>query len=325
MDPKAAEILVKSDDETNPDYGCVPEKRPLGEYIKKGFVNIDKNAGPTSHQISAWVKNILQLSKAGHSGTLDPNVTGVLPIALEDSVRIVNALLLSGKEYVGVMVLHEDASNEKLEKLFKEFTGEIYQRPPVKSAVKRSLRTRKIYQLELMEKEGRETLFRVNCEAGTYIRKLCHDIGLVSGAGAHMQELRRTRVGPFNEENAVSLTDLKDAYVFYQQDGKEETLRKHIKPMEYAVQDLKSMWVKDTAVDALCHGAPLTAPGVSKLESEIKEGEQIALFTLKGELIALAEATKNADEIMASEKGIAAKLKRVAMPEKTYPRSWKQH
>ncbi len=167
------EILIKSDEETNPEYGCDPEKRGIEEYIRKGVVNIDKPAGPTSHQVSAYVKEILHLNKAGHSGTLDPKVTGCLPVELEDSVKIVRTLLPYGKEYIVVMKLHQAASKKRVKKLLKYFVGELYQKPPLKSAVKRQLRKRTIYSIKFREKEDNFVLFRVECEAGTYMRKLC--------------------------------------------------------------------------------------------------------------------------------------------------------
>jgi H/ACA ribonucleoprotein complex subunit 4 len=209
-----------------------------------------------------------------------------------------------------------------VEKVCKEFTGPIYQVPPVKSAVKRVLRVRVIYYLEVLEIEGSSVLFRVGCEAGTYIRKLCHDIGLALGCGGHMQELRRTKAGPFTEKTLVSLQDLKDAYVFWKEDGDESELRKVIMPMEAAVSHLPKIILRDSSVDAVCSGAFLAVPGVVSLDSNLGKGDLTALFSLKGELVALAKAEMNTEEILSTSTGIAATPIRVVMEAGTYPRGW---
>ncbi|HDH40994.1 MAG TPA: RNA-guided pseudouridylation complex pseudouridine synthase subunit Cbf5 [Candidatus Altiarchaeales archaeon] len=319
MNPK---ILVKSDDQTDPRYGIEPEKRPIEEYIKNGIVNLDKPSGPTSHQVVSWVKEILHLKKAGHSGTLDPKATGILPVALENSTRILQALLPAGKEYIALMKLHGNASDGKLEETLTYFQGNILQRPPLKSAVKRQLRIKRIYSIKLLERSDKFVLFSVDCEAGTYVRKLCHDIGLVLGTGAHMESLRRTRVGPFTEKNIVTLHELKDAYEFYLEDGNEDYLRKCILPKEYGVQHLKKIWIKDTAVSAICHGADLNAPGISKFDSEINIDELVAIMSLKNELVAIGRSLRTSEEITQMEKGKVIDLERVIMKPGVYPKGW---
>ena len=144
------EIKVKAEEEINPEYGCLPEDRPLNDYIRFGMVVIDKTAGPTSHEVAAWIKKLLELDKVGHGGTLDPKVTGILPTMLQDSTKAVQALLDAGKEYVTVMRTHKDVSEEKVIKMLQHFTGELYQRPPLRSAVSRRLRTRYIYNIEYL-------------------------------------------------------------------------------------------------------------------------------------------------------------------------------
>lgn len=316
-------ILVKSEEEnTDARYGSKPAERPIQEHIRKGIVNVDKPAGPTSHQVSAWVKDVFHIEKTGHSGTLDPNVTGVLPIGLEEGTKVLQALLLAGKQYVTVMKLHGETTNSQIKKTFSLFTGEIYQRPPLKSAVKRELRTRHIYSIKYIEREGDLVLFTVDCEAGTYIRKLCHDVGLVLGVGAHMQELRRTRAGPFGEDTLATLHDLRDAWENYQKDRKEGELRRLIQPLESAADHLPKIWIKDSAVSAVCHGAHLAAPGVVKLTSGIKKNDVVALMTLKGELVAMANALADAKWITNANKGEVAAPDRVIMHPDTYPKQW---
>jgi H/ACA ribonucleoprotein complex subunit 4 len=251
-------------------------------------------------------------------------VTGVLPVTLEESRKIVQALLYSGKEYVCVMKLHGDARENRVNEVLKEFEGEIYQRPPLRASVKRQLRTRKIYYLEFLEMDGRNVLFKVGCEGGTYIRKLCYDVGEVLGCGAHMQELRRTRAGPFVENvNIVTLHDVAYWFMQWQKQRDEKFLKKFILPMEEALALIPKIYIRDSAVDAICHGANLTAPGVLSLETEISNGSIVAVFTLKGEAVALAKVAASTEEILNMEHGVVAKTERVLMPRGTYPKCWK--
>ncbi|MFH0862505.1 MAG: RNA-guided pseudouridylation complex pseudouridine synthase subunit Cbf5 [Candidatus Altiarchaeota archaeon] len=316
-------ILIKHEGEsTDPRYGRRPSDRPIQEHIRKGIANVDKPAGPTSHQVSAWVKDIFHIDKTGHSGTLDPNVTGVLPVGLGEGTKVLQALLIAGKQYVTVMKLHADTTNSQIKKTFSLFLGEIYQRPPLKCAVKRELRTRHIYSIKYIEREGDLVLYTVDCEAGTYIRKLCHDIGLILGVGAHMQELRRTRAGPFGEDTLVSMHDLRDAWENHQKTKDEAELRRLIQPLESAVEHLPKIWIKDSAVSAVCHGAHLAAPGVVKLTDTVKNKQDVAIMTLKGELVALATAMGDAKWILNANKGEVAAADRVIMHPDTYPKQW---
>jgi H/ACA ribonucleoprotein complex subunit 4 len=251
-------------------------------------------------------------------------VTGVLPIALEQSRKIVQALLLSGKEYVCVMKLHREAKEEQVKKILKEFEDTIYQRPPLRASVKRRLRTRRIYYIDFLEMEGRNVLFKVGCEAGTYIRKLCFDIGEVLGCAAHMQELRRTRAGPFVENgDIVTLHDVAYWFMEWQEKKDERILRKFIQPMEKALVLVPKIYVRDSAVDAVCHGANLTAPGVLSLETKINKGLTVAVFTLKGEVVALAKAVASTEDVLNMGHGVVAETKRVLMLRGTYPKCWK--
>jgi H/ACA ribonucleoprotein complex subunit 4 len=251
-------------------------------------------------------------------------VTGVLPIALEESRKIVQALLLSGKEYVCVMKLHREAEEKQVKNVLKEFEDTIYQRPPLRAAVKRRLRTRRIYYIDFLEMDGRNVLFKVGCEAGTYIRKLCFDIGEVLGCAAHMQELRRTRAGPFIENgDMVTLHDVAYWFMEWQEQKDERILRKFIDPMEKALILVPKIYVRDSAVDAVCHGANLTAPGVLSLETRINKGLTVAVLTLKGEVVALAKAVASTEDILNMGHGVVAETKRVLMLRGTYPKCWK--
>jgi len=313
------EVIVKKEAETNDSYGTYPEKRSVSELINFGIINLDKPSGPSSHQVSAYVKPILGLKKAGHSGTLDPKVTGVLPVALGRATRIVEVLLTAGKEYVCLMQLHKDVEEANLRKVCESFTGKIKQLPPVKSAVVRKIRERQIYYLEIIEISGKYVLFRVGCQAGTYIRKLVSDIGTKIG-GAHMVELRRTKAGPFKEENSFTLHDVIDSYHYYKNGGNEKYVRKVIRPIEAAVAHLPKVWIVDSAVDSLCHGTSLKMPGISKFESGIKKEDIVAVMTLKNELVCYGVAAADSGKIERSTTGVAIKPDAVFMETGTYPK-----
>ncbi len=246
-------------------------------------------------------------------------MTGALPLALGKSTKVVHALLKSGKEYVCLMHLHRDVTQSKIHKTSKEFIGKINQLPPRRSAVKRKLRIREIYYLNIYEIEGRDVLFKVGCEAGTYIRKLVHDWGEALGVGAHMQELIRTKAGPFTDKNWVTLHDLKDAFEIYKE-GNDGPLKKLILPMEKAVEHLPKVWINDSAVDTICHGADLSVPGIVKLHSGIKKEDLVAVMTLKEELVCFGSQRMTSEEIMENEKGIAVRTDRVFMDPGIYPK-----
>lgn len=250
-------------------------------------------------------------------------MTGVLPIALEEATKVLQALLKAGKEYVGVMKLHDDVAERRVREVCAEFQGKIYQRPPFRSSVKKTLRVRTIYYLEVLEIDGRNVLFKVGCEAGTYIRKLVHDIGKALGCGAHMQELRRIRAGPFTEDGLVTLHDVLYLHNRWQETGDIRFLRRFIMPMEKTLEFLPKILIKDSAVDAICHGAHLTAPGIAYVESGIKPMDTVAILTLKGEAVALGTAMASTEEILKATHGIMVKTERVLMPRGTYPKMWK--
>ena len=317
--------LIKEDAETNPFFGKEPGKRSIEELLENGIVIIDKPSGPTSHQVTAWVKEILNIKKAGHGGTLDPNVTGVLPIALQNATKAIGLMHGAMKEYVCVMRLHGEVSRKKIKEVMKSFIGKIWQTPPKEAAVKRERRQRRIYYLNIIEMDGRDVLFKVGCEGGTYIRVLCKDIGKKLGVGAHMEELRRTKSGMFEEKDAIILQDLLDAYIFWKEDGYEKELRKYLRPMEELLSHLPAIIIKDSAVDAICHGADLALPGVVQVDTGIKKDSIVVIKTLKGEAVAIAKALMDTRDIMEKDKGIAADTKRVLMKKGIYPPMWKKH
>jgi H/ACA ribonucleoprotein complex subunit 4 len=221
------------------------------------------------------------------------------------------------------MKLHSQVPLDRVKNVLAEFQGTVYQRPPVRSSVKRRLRTRTIYYIDFMEINERNVLFKVGCEAGTYIRKLCYDVGEVLGCGAHMQELRRTRVGPFIEDKSlVTLHDISYLFSQWQETKDESILRKFVYPMEKALELMPKIHVRDSAVDALCHGARLTAPGVLSLDAGIKIGDTVAVFTQKGEAVTMSKAFVSSEKMVKMDHGFVAKTQRVLMPRGMYPKMW---
>jgi H/ACA ribonucleoprotein complex subunit 4 len=322
--PQFKNLMKVDDDVTDEKYGYYPDKRPIRELLNYGLIPVDKPSGPTSHEVVAWVKRILQIDKAGHSGTLDPPVTGLLPLGLGEGTKALGVLLFGPKEYYAVARMHATVSSDKLRPVIEEFTGDIYQRPPQRSAVKRDVRVRTIYEFEAVEESGRLVLLRILCQAGTYVRKMIYDIGEILGAGATMAELRRTRVSHLNESTGlVKLHELSDAYNVWKETGKEEKLRGIIKPIENCLETVKSVIIRDTAVDALCHGAQLAVPGVLKVPRDLKKGDFVGLYTLKGELVGLAESAMSAQEIVEADKGFAFNIRRIIMKPNTYPKAWR--
>ena len=223
------------------------------------------------------------------------------------------------------MRLHKEVPIETLASKVKEFEGEIYQRPPLKSAVARRTRIRRIYKIEMLEVEGRDVLLRVSCQAGTYMRKLCTDIGDILGVGAHMIDLRRTRSGIFGEDDTLhTIQDLIDAWEIYKNDGDEKLLREIILPAEVSVLHLPRIIVNDGAVGALTYGAQLYIPGIVAFSNNIQKGNIIAILSVKGELIALARAIMTSNEIANKDKGQVTDETRVLMPRDVYPPMWKK-
>jgi H/ACA ribonucleoprotein complex subunit 4 len=304
-------------------HGTRPEERSLADRIRLGVAIVDKPAGPTSHQVSAWVRDMFQVRKAGHAGTLDPRVTGVLPVALEDATRAVEAVLAGDKEYVGVFQLHQDVDSVRVRSMIDRFIGKIYQVPPLRSAVKREQRTRTVYEFDPLEIDGRDVLFRVRCESGTYVRTLAADIGDALGVGANLVDLRRTRTASFAEGDAHPLNAFRDALAYQNEERDDVPLRSILRPIEDLLLHLPRIIVKDTAVDAICHGANLAVPGVAKLSAHIHRTDLVGVFTGKGEAVALSKALMTTDEIVVAKSGAAADTGRVLMEPGTYPRLWR--
>lgn len=321
--PQFDNLVKINDGISDENFGYYPNKRPISQLLSYGLILLDKPPGNTSHEIVSYVKKILGLEKAGHSGTLDPGTTGLLPIGLDEGTKIVPVLLLGPKEYVALARLHSHTSNEKLNRIIKEFTGSIYQKPPQRSSVKRQTRIRTLFEFELLDQFDRLILLRTLCESGTYIRKLIYDIGEVLEVGSSMIELRRTKVCNFTDESQfIRLHDLVDAYHLYKEANDEEKLRRIILPIETAMTHIPAITIRDTAIDALCHGAQLALPGIISIPKDIKKDDLVGIYSLKGEIVGLGTSMLNFDDFLNQKKGISFQIKRIVMKPNTYPKFW---
>ncbi|EFN86305.1 H/ACA ribonucleoprotein complex subunit 4, partial [Harpegnathos saltator] len=307
-------------------YGSTPLNRNLSEYIKSGCINLDKPCNPSSHEVVAWIKKILRVEKTGHSGTLDPKVSGCLIVCIDRATRLAKSQQSAGKEYVAVFKLHSaPESLQKIQQALEKLRGALFQRPPIISAVKRQLRVRTVYDSTLLDYDSARHMgvFQVSCEAGSYIRTLCVHLGLFLGTGCHMQELRRIRSGIQSEnDNMVTMHDILDAQWLYDNHGDESYLRRVIKPLETLLVNHKRIIIKDSAVNAICYGAQIMLPGVLMYDSHIEINQEVVIVTTKGEAIALAIALMTSATMAACDHGTAAKIKRVIMERDAYPRKW---
>jgi tRNA pseudouridine55 synthase/H/ACA ribonucleoprotein complex subunit 4 len=258
--------------------------------------------------------------RVGHAGTLDPQVSGVLLVMLGNAVRLAPLLLQHDKEYVCLMRLHGDVDRNRIMGIAEEFTGRLYQRPPRKSAVKRALRIREIRNLEILGIDGRLVLFRARCDAGTYIRSLCHHMGLALGTGAHMVELRRTRSGSFGEDGIHTLQSVQDAAVAAR-DGDPEALHAMILSVDAAVPDLPVIVIRDAAVDAVCRGARLAGVGIVSM-AEFVQGNIVAVLSQKNEFVCLGRALVASASFKPGDTGLVVAPETVFLQPGTYPRGW---
>lgn len=319
-------LCVRTGHYTPLPFGSSPLSRPLDIYMLYGIINLDKPVNPSSHEVVSWMKRIMKCEKTGHSGTLDPKVSGCLLVCLNRATRLVKAQQTAGKEYVCIVHFHAAVeSAAKIQSTLDMLTGACFQRPPVISAVKRQLRVRTIYEAKLIEYNEKRHMcvFWTSCEAGTYIRTMCVHLGLLLGVGAHMAELRRVRSGVLSENKYMStMHDVLDAQHMYDTLRDEKYLRRTVMPLELILTNFPRIVVKDSAVNAICYGAQLMIPGVLRFEKEIEVGKEIVMMTTKGEAIATGIAQMTTAVIASVDHGCVAIIKRVIMERDTYNMRW---
>jgi tRNA pseudouridine55 synthase len=262
-----------------------PKKRDV-----HGWIVLDKPVGMTSTHAVAVVKRTLNAKKAGHAGTLDPLASGILPIALGEGTKTVPFVMDGRKSYVftvawGVETDTDDAEGRpvtatntyperhEVEALLPRFTGMIEQVPPLYSAIKikgeraydlardgeapeLAARTVQIDRLEVVAHDADRSILEADCGKGTYVRALARDLGRALGCLGHVAALRRTRVGPFAEENAVTVGDIEAA-----RDGAGEGLAAVLRPVESALGELPSVAVSRDSAARLMRGQPVILRG----------------------------------------------------------------
>ena len=316
-------ITIESDAKTSAAHGCSPNERSVEELLDAGMVVIDKPPGPNSHQVSAWARDILGMEKLGHGGTLDPFATGVLVLLSGRAMRLTKKVLAHDKTYVGVLRAPSNFNQEALERAIAQLSGQVYNVPPEVSAVKIQVRSRNM-ETTLIDVDGRDAAIQVTCEAGTYIRTLARDLGLLLGHPIELKELRRTKSGRYSESHCVTLQDLKDAVWLWKEKGEEQAIRKIVAPIESLVVDLPAVVVKDGAAGAIAHGAPLMRPGIISIEENLERGDTVRMMTLKGELVSMGAMLTRTEMVQEMESGEVARPELVFLPPETYPRAWKK-
>ncbi|WP_135824217.1 RNA-guided pseudouridylation complex pseudouridine synthase subunit Cbf5 [Halorussus ruber] len=282
-----------------------PDERSPDDLLEFGVVNLDKPPGPSAHQVAAWVRDLADVGQAAHAGTLDPKVTGCLPMLTGAATRLSQVFLEGAKEYVAVLKLHDEPPAD-VEAIVAEFEGPLYQKPPRKSAVARRLRVREVYDLDVLEVKNRQALLRIRCESGTYIRKLCHDLGLALGTGAHMGHLRRTATDPFDDSTLVTMEDFADGLAKWREDGEDDWLREVVQPAERALTHLPKVTIAPSAAEEVAQGAQVYAPGVIDAE-DADEGQLVACFTPDEAAVCLGTMVGDAD----ADSGTVVELERV--------------
>ncbi len=309
---------------TNQSFGCLPSERPLEELIECGVILIDKPSGPSSHQLAAWARSMLGIKRIGHGGTLDPFATGLLTLLCGRSTKITGELLKKPKSYVAVIRFKHPIISQEISDLVSKMQGEIYNVPPKESAVKIQVRTREVSKSDLIQTEegDRVHLLSINCEAGTYIRTLVRDLGLLSGNECELRELHRSRTGSLDDQMSCTMQQLSDAVFLWREHEDPRGLSRLLSPVETILADIPSIVIKDGAVSALSHGAPLASPGIVSIPKGLPSGAMVLLSSLKGEAVAIAELSVESDSIPSMKSGHVAIPRTVIMQPGVYPQTW---
>ncbi len=318
------EWVVDESAKTNQAFGCLPNDRQLEDLLECGVILIDKPPGPSSHQLAAWARSMLGINRIGHGGTLDPFATGLLTLLCGRSTKITGELLKKPKSYVAVIRFKHPIGGDELIGLVSEMQGEIFNVPPKESAVKVQVRTREVTRSELIQTEegGRVHLLSIDCEAGTYIRTLIRDLGLLSNNECELLELHRSRSGSLTDQMACTMQQLADAVFLWKEHDDHRALSRLLSPVESILDDIPTVIIKDGAVAALSHGAPLARPGIVSAPKGLPSGSVVLLSSLKGEAVAIAELSIESDRIPEMKAGQVATPRTVIMQPGAYPQTW---
>lgn len=277
-----------------------------------GVILLDKPTGKTSNAVLQRIKWLLNAKKAGHTGSLDPLATGLLPLCFGQATKVSEYLLNSHKKYTTVLKLGEvtdtldsegevtsvkpvDVSDDKLEAALKQFRGDIKQVPPMYSALKkdgqplyklarkgevidRPARDMTVHSLEARRIDDRHIELKVHCSSGFYIRSLCHDLGQVLGCGAHVVELRRTDIKALTVEQALTMEQLESDI----ENGK---LDEFMLPIETLIEHMPKIEISDAQATSMLQGRVTSAEG-------LKTAELTRFYRTNGELFGLGEVSE---------------------------------
>ena len=307
---------------TDDAIGEYPDQKTIEQRLESGFFLLDKGAGPTSHQVAAWVRDMLGLPRLGHGGTLDPFATGVLPLMSGKAMRLTKQILEHDKTYIAVFQFKNEIEQDALDAVMEQLTGRIYNVPPEISAVRVQVRTRKVHDFTLLDQSAKRIVARIRCEAGTYIRTMARDMGLFLDQPVELKELRREDSGRFSLDDCVQLHDIADAIWLWKECNEGEALLRMLHPTEKLLAGLPRIVVKDSAVAALAHGAPLLRPGIVSIPSNLSSGQNVLVTSLKGEAVCFVKVNCDSESITNMEKGEIARPSAVLMSDDVYPRRW---
>ena len=304
-------------------HGKIPSERGLQALMEAGVILVDKPPGPSSHQLASWARDILGLKRLGHGGTLDPFATGALTLLLGKATRLTEVVLSGDKTYIAILKIDSSISSKQVEEVLERFSGEVYNVPPLESAVKIRVRTRVIQEIKLLESDQEDGLHivSVSCQAGTYIRTLARDIGLMLGTPCVLSELHRHSTGSFEQSSLCTMQQLADAAMLAEE-GDEEALCRLIAPVERILGSIPGVWVRDSAIASICHGAPLAVPGVVSLDSDMSPGDKTVIWSSKGEAVAVGEMIVGSSDVPNMTEGELIKPKIVLMDKDEYPGAW---
>ena len=314
--------ILEDSPSTDDAFGTSPDDRTLEQRLASGFILVDKPAGPTSHQLAAWARDLLGLERMGHGGTLDPFATGVLPLMAGRCMKITNKILKHTKTYIAVFRFREIPDEATLKSTMAKMTGRIYNVPPEVSAVKVQVRTRTVHAFELLHVDGKDAVARIVCEAGTYIRTMARDMGLMMGGPVSLKELRRETSGVFGLNHCVTMDQLADAVWLWKECGQTDALNTIVHPIEKLLVDVPRCTVKDSAVAAIAYGAPLLRPGLISIPEGLKKGTELMVASMKDEAVGFVKLKADSDDIAAMDSGEVARPSMVLMDTEVYPRRW---
>ena len=317
-------IILDSEAKTDDEIGKIPDMRTVEERLEAGFILLDKAAGPSSHQVASWARDMFGLERLGHGGTLDPFATGVLPLMAGKSMKLTKKILTHNKTYICVFRFASEPDSKMLEEVMSNMTGRVFNVPPEISAVKIQVRSRRIFTFDKLDFKNNQMVARVECEAGTYIRTMARDMGLLLNMKVELKELRREVSGIFKLEDCVTLQQLADAYWLWKELSQPEALLRIIHPIEKLLLDYPSVTVKDSAAAALSHGAPLLRPGIVSIDPAIGDGRDIVVNTMKGETVGIVNMLVTSDSVKGMESGEIARPSMVLLNQDLYPRRWKK-